>query len=113
MNDYTLLTDDQLVSLYVSGQDNAFDVLLERYKNRLYNYILYIVHKEDTADDLFQETFVKAIVTLRNGGYRADGKFQSVVFPFGVQFGKHHKEHRPRGESHEIRHISRGQTGTQ
>ena len=75
MNDYTLLTDDQLVSLYVSGQDNAFDVLLERYKNRLYNYILYIVHKEDTADDLFQETFVKAIVTLRNGGYRADGKF--------------------------------------
>ena len=75
MNDYTLLTDDQLVSLYVSGQDNAFDVLLERYKNRLYNYILYIVHKEDTADDLFQETFVKAIVTLRNGNYRADGKF--------------------------------------
>ena len=75
MNDYTLLTDDQLVSLYVSGQDNAFDVLLERYKNGLYNYILYIVHKEDTADDLFQETFVKAIVTLRNGGYRADGKF--------------------------------------
>ena len=60
MNDYTLLTDDQWVSLYVSGQDNAFDVLLERYKNRLYNYILYIVHKEDTADDLFQETFVKA-----------------------------------------------------
>ena len=40
MNDYTLLTDDQLVSLYASGQDNAFDVLLERYKNRLYNYIL-------------------------------------------------------------------------
>ena len=75
MNDYTLLTDDQLVSLYVSGQDNAFDVLLERYKNRLYNYILYIVHKEDPADDLFQETIVKAIVTLRNGGYRADGKF--------------------------------------
>ena len=75
MNDYTLLTDDQLVSLYVSGQDNAFDVLLERYKNRLYNYILYIVHKEDTADDLLQETFVKAIVTLRNGNYSADGKF--------------------------------------
>lgn len=68
-------TDDQLVALYVSGTDEAFDVLLERYKDRLYSYIYYIIKNADMADDLFQETFVKAIVTLKQGRYVENGKF--------------------------------------
>ena len=67
--------DDQLVSLYVSGNNEAFDVLLERYQDRLYSYILYSIQNSDMADDLFQETFVKAIMHIRNGKYVETGKF--------------------------------------
>lgn len=67
--------DDKLVSLYVSGNNEAFDVLLERYKDRLFSYILYSIQNEDLADDLFQETFIKAIVHIRNGKYVDTGKF--------------------------------------
>ena len=59
----------------MSGCNEAFDVLLLRYQDRLYSYISYIVRNDDMADDLFQETFVKAIVTLRQGRYKQHGKF--------------------------------------
>lgn len=75
MENLTLHTDEQLVERFVSGCNEAFDVLLQRYQDRLYSYISYIVRNKDVADDLFQETFVKAIVTLRQGRYRESGKF--------------------------------------
>jgi len=68
-------SDDELVTLYAEGKDEAFDVLLRRYKDKLYSYIFYAVHQTDVADDVFQETFVKAIVTIRQGGYSCNGKF--------------------------------------
>lgn len=68
-------TDDRLVNLYIAGRDEAFDVLLERYKDRLYSYIFYSIHNADMADDFFQETFVKVITTLRSGRYTETGKF--------------------------------------
>lgn len=71
----TMQTDDQLVRLFMSGCNEAFDILLQRYKDKLYSYISYIVHNNDMADDLFQETFVKAIVTLRQGRYKENGRF--------------------------------------
>lgn len=75
MEELTLRTDDELVALFVSGCNEAFDVLLLRYQDRLYSYISYIVRNEDMADDLFQETFVKAIMTLRQGRYKHSDKF--------------------------------------
>ena len=75
MTQLRLRTDEELVALYASGNNSAFDVLLERYKDRLYSYILFIVHNNDVADDLFQDTFVRAIVTLRQGKYTETGKF--------------------------------------
>lgn len=68
-------TDEVLVAMYASGNNSAFDVLLERYKDRLYSYILYIVHNNDVADDLFQDTFVRAIMTIRQGRYAESGRF--------------------------------------
>ena len=68
-------TDDELVALYASGNNSAFDVLLSRYKDKLYSYILYLVHNNDVADDLFQDTFVRAIMTIRQGKYTENGKF--------------------------------------
>lgn len=75
MENYSLLADEKLVTLFCAGQNEAFDELLIRYKDRLYSYISYIVKNNDVADDLFQETFVKAIMTLRQGRYRESGKF--------------------------------------
>ena len=69
------LADEQLVEMYAKGDNSAFDVLLSRYQQKLYSYILFLVHNEDTANDLFQETFVKAIVTIQQGRYVESGKF--------------------------------------
>lgn len=72
-------TDDQLVSMYAQGNNEAFDVLLDRYKSKLYSYIFYTVHDEDLANDLFQETFVKVIMRIQEGRYQATGKFQAWI----------------------------------
>lgn len=75
MKKYDTFTDEILVNLFAQGDNLAFDRLLERYKQKLYSYILYYVKNADTADDLFQETFVKAIITIKQGKYTENGKF--------------------------------------
>ena len=77
MQQYTKLTDEMLVAAYANGDNGAFDVLLARHKTRLFNYILQIVKDRDLANDIFQETFVKAILTIRQGRYRDSGKFSA------------------------------------
>ena len=79
MNTLIMRTDEELVALYATGTDEAFDVLLERYKDRLFSYILYQVRNADVAEDIFQETFVKVVVTIRDGRYTESGKFYSWV----------------------------------
>lgn len=73
------LTDDQLVNAYAEGNNTAFDILLSRYQSRVYTYILHIVKNKDLADDIFQETFVKAIMTIRQGRYAENGKFAAWI----------------------------------
>lgn len=73
------LADDVLVKAYAAGDNLAFDALLRRYKTRVFTYINNIVKNNDIADDIFQETFVKAITTIRNGRYSEDGKFASWI----------------------------------
>ena len=75
MKDYASLTDEQLALLYVGGDYSAFDVLLERNQQKLYSYILFVVHDPEVANDVFQETFVKVITKLQNGKYTDSGKF--------------------------------------
>ncbi len=79
MKTLIMRTDEELVALYATGTDEAFDVLLERYKDRLFSYILYHVRNADVAEDIFQETFVKVVVTIRDGRYTESGKFYSWV----------------------------------
>ena len=69
------MTDQALVERYISGCNEAFDCLLERHKDRLYNYIYFTLREPELTDDFFQDTFVKAIVTLKKGGYKETGKF--------------------------------------
>lgn len=74
------LTDDQLVQSYAKGNPEAFDTLLQRYQSKLYNYINQQCNNAQLAEDLFQETFVKAIVTIKNGNYTDNGKFANWLF---------------------------------
>lgn len=69
------MTDEELALSYVDGNNRAFDLLLSRNQSKLFSYILFVVHDRETAEDLFQETFVKAIVRLQSGSYTASGKF--------------------------------------
>lgn len=72
-------SDDQLVALYVDGVNEAFDTLIERHKDRLYSYIFHSVKNDELANDIFQETFVKAIVTLKQGRYVENGHFLAWI----------------------------------
>lgn len=69
------LTDDTLVASYVQGNNEAFDELLARHQVRIYNYILMMVKSEDVANDIFQDTFVKVVTTLKQGRYTDTGRF--------------------------------------
>lgn len=73
------MTDDMLVKLYLEGNNVAFDTLLERYQDKLYRYIFFLVHSREVAEDIFQETFVKAIINLQQGRYQSDGKFGAWI----------------------------------
>lgn len=75
MVNITEMTDEQLAVRYIEGDNDAFDLLLERTKDGLFNYILYVVRQEDIANDVFQDTFVKALVSLQQGRYNPSGKF--------------------------------------
>lgn len=71
------MTDDQLVTAYISGDNGAFDTLINRHQSYIYTYILRLVKDSEIADDIFQETFVKAITTIKQNKYTGDGKFLS------------------------------------
>ena len=72
-------TDESLVEMFANGNNQAFDILLERHKDRVYNYILLIVRNREMAEDIFQETFMRAIMTIKQGRYMENGKFSSWI----------------------------------
>lgn len=73
------LTDEQLVKEYADGRNEAFDVLLRKYQDKIYSYIFRIVKNDDVANDIFQDTFVKAIITIKQGRYTETGKFPAWI----------------------------------
>jgi len=68
-------SDSNLVSLYQQGNEEAFAVLLHRHKSRIYTAIYLIVKDRYKAEDLLQETFIKAVNTIKGGRYNEEGKF--------------------------------------
>jgi RNA polymerase sigma-70 factor (ECF subfamily) len=77
MKNLSTSTDYELVELYENGNDNAFDELLQRHQSYVYSYILFLVKEEDKADDIFQETFTRAIIAIRSHKYQTTGKFSA------------------------------------
>ncbi|MDW8288207.1 MAG: sigma-70 family RNA polymerase sigma factor [Flammeovirgaceae bacterium] len=75
MTTATKISDCELVNQYSNGNERAFEELVRRYKNKIYTAIYLIVKDQNTAEDLLQETFVKAIKTIKSGKYNEEGKF--------------------------------------
>ncbi len=73
------MADEDLIRRFANGDNQAFDVLLSRHKSRVFSYILMIVRNRDLADDIFQEAFMKVIVTIKQGRYTEAGKFYAFV----------------------------------
>lgn len=69
------MTDEELAISYIAGDGKAFDLLLLRNQSKLFSYILFVVRDQETANDIFQETFVKVITRLQQGKYVPSGKF--------------------------------------
>ena len=74
-NDLQQLDDAALVHHYIHGNERALEVLILRHKLKIYNFIYSKVFDRDTAEDIFQETFIKVIKTLKRGVYNEEGKF--------------------------------------
>ena len=71
----TQLSDQQLILLYLEGNEKSFEILLSRHKSRIYTAIYLFVKDQSLAEDIFQEVFIKIINTLRQGRYNHEGKF--------------------------------------
>jgi RNA polymerase sigma factor (sigma-70 family) len=70
-----LMSDHDLVRLYQKGEDQAITELILRYKQKIFTSIFFLVRKQELAEDLFQETFIKIIISLREKRYNEEGKF--------------------------------------
>ncbi|MBR7126537.1 MAG: sigma-70 family RNA polymerase sigma factor [Prevotella sp.] len=79
MSNLSQMTDEELAMQYVQGNNKAFDLLLSRNQSKLFSYILFVVHDQDVANDIFQETFVKVVMKLQQGRYTPSGKFGAWV----------------------------------
>jgi RNA polymerase sigma factor (sigma-70 family) len=76
---YRLSSDQELVQAYIKGDHSAIEVLINRHRSKVYTYILLTIKNQQLAEDLFQETFIKVIQSLRGGKYKDNGKFLSWV----------------------------------
>jgi RNA polymerase sigma-70 factor (ECF subfamily) len=73
------LNDNELVQQFIKGDQNSLEILIRRHKSRVFSYILLIVKNQELAEDIFQETFIKVIRSLKRGKYIENGKFVSWV----------------------------------
>jgi RNA polymerase sigma-70 factor (ECF subfamily) len=73
------VNDQELVQAYIQGDQSAIESLINKHRSKVYTYILLTIKNQQLAEDLFQETFIKVIQSLRGGKYRDNGRFLSWV----------------------------------
>ena len=69
------LSDQELVILYIKGNETAISTLITRHKDRIFSYVYHLVKDRQLTEDIFQDTFVKVINTIKRGTYNEEGKF--------------------------------------
>ncbi len=72
---WNALSDNELIARYQSGDEIALKTIILRYERRLFSYIMVSVKNKELAEDIFQDTFIKVINTIRSGNYQEEGKF--------------------------------------
>lgn len=72
---YDQLHDQELVDLYIAGNESCLEILIARHKKRVFSYVMMVVRDRHLAEDIFQDTFIKVIQTLKRGTYNDEGKF--------------------------------------
>ena len=72
---WNALSDDELVARYQAGEETALKNLILRYERRLFSYLIVSVKNKEVAEDIFQDTYIKVINTIRSGNYHEEGKF--------------------------------------
>lgn len=97
----SIVPDNHLIQEYISGNNDAFEVLLSRYKQRIYSFIYSKIKDRDLADDVFQDTFIKVIKTLKKGTYNEEGRFLSWVMRIAHNLIVDHFRRRQRMPMHE------------
>ncbi len=70
-----VLTDNELIAKYLDGNHQMLECLISRHQKKIFSYILMIVKDKAIAEDIFQDTFIKIINTIRSGFYKEEGKF--------------------------------------
>jgi RNA polymerase sigma-70 factor (ECF subfamily) len=73
------VTDNELVARFIKGEESALQSLIVRHERKIYTSIYLLVKDRELSDDIFQDTFIKVINTLRSGNYNEEGKFLSWV----------------------------------
>jgi RNA polymerase sigma factor (sigma-70 family) len=73
------LNDQELVQAYIKGDQSAIELLITRHRSKVFTYIMLTIKNQQLAEDLFQETFIKVIQSLRGGKYKDNGRFLSWV----------------------------------
>lgn len=79
MKELNRLSDEQLVSLYLQGNGNAFDIILNRYRDVVFSYLSYTLKSQEKAEDAFQDVFMKVVMQLNEGKYQSTGKFNAWI----------------------------------
>lgn len=101
-----LVNDQELIARYMDGDEGAFEVLLHRYKAKIYTSIYLFVKDRALAEDIFQEVFIKIIDTLRKGRYNHEGKFvqwaMRIAYNLCVDYHRRNKRRAHVGKSEEF-----------
>jgi RNA polymerase sigma-70 factor (ECF subfamily) len=71
----SVLSDKDLIKNYLAGDNSSFEILLNRHKSRVYAFIMSKIKNRDISEDIFQDTFIKVINSLKKGKYNEEGKF--------------------------------------
>lgn len=79
ISNFNNITDAHLVHEYTQGSEKSLEILIYRHESKIYNFIFSKVLDQEVAEDIFQETFIKVIKTLKGGLYNEEGKFVSWV----------------------------------
>ena len=69
------ISDQDLIARYLNGNEKSLEKLIFRHKRKVFAYIMMVVKDDQVADDIFQDTFIKVINTIRSGSYKEEGKF--------------------------------------